>query len=54
VIFTSSATGCKSDSSQLITVYSVPVVAITGNDTLCQGATSTLSPTIGRRMDIGQ
>lgn len=47
VIFTSSTTGCKSDSSQLITVYSVPVVAITGNDTLCQGATSTLSPSSG-------
>ncbi|MBK8110729.1 MAG: Ig-like domain-containing protein [Saprospiraceae bacterium] len=47
VIFTSSTTGCKSDSSQLITIFSVPVVSITGNDTLCQGATSSVSPTTG-------
>lgn len=47
VIFTSSATGCISDSSQLITIYNVPVVSITGSDTLCQGSTSTLNPVSG-------
>ncbi len=47
VIFTSSSTGCKSDSSQTITIYDVPVASITGNDTLCAGATSSLTPSSG-------
>ena len=47
VIFTSSLTGCKSDSSQIINIYDVPSISITGNDTLCAGSTSTLSPSTG-------
>lgn len=46
-IFTNTSTGCVSDSSVLITVLSRPVVSITGNTTICIGATTTLSPSTG-------
>lgn len=46
-IFTNSSTGCKSDTSGTITVLSRPEIQITGNTTICVGATTTLNPTTG-------
>lgn len=46
-IFTQTATGCVSDTSSVVTVTPGPTVSITGDDELCIGETTTLSPTTG-------
>ena len=46
-IFTQTSTGCASDTSSVITVTQGPAVSITGDDELCIGETTTLSPSAG-------
>ena len=46
LIYTDANTGCQSD-PLLVTVLGAPTVSITGDDELCIGETSTLSPTTG-------
>ncbi len=46
-IFTNTATGCISDTSSAVTVTPGPIVSITGDDEICEGETTTLSPTAG-------
>jgi hypothetical protein len=45
--FVAGSTGCTSELSSLLTVNNKPEVAITGNQSICIGATTTLSPTLG-------
>lgn len=45
-VFTHSTTGCISDTITVV-VRPVPVAAITGNDSICVFATTTLTPTTG-------
>lgn len=46
-IFTSSSTGCSSLPTGLVTVNPRPTSEITGNNPICIGSTTTLSPTTG-------
>lgn len=46
-VFTNTSTGCKSDSSVIITVVTGSAVSITGPTTICVGSTTTLSPSTG-------
>src|SRR5690606_10528955 len=46
-VFTQTSTGCASDTSDVVTVTQGPAVAITGDDELCIGETTTMSPTSG-------
>ncbi len=46
-IFTDNSTGCPSNATQPITVNSTPIVDVTGSATICEGSTTTLSPTSG-------
>ncbi|MBK8622860.1 MAG: Ig-like domain-containing protein [Saprospiraceae bacterium] len=46
-VYTNAFTGCKSDSSAMITVLPRPQVQITGNNPICVGSTTTLSPNTG-------
>ena len=46
-IFTQTGTGCISDTSSVVTVTPGPTVSITGDDELCIGETTTLSPNSG-------
>ena len=46
-IYTSNSTGCSSAESAAITVLSGVPVAITGGSNICQGQTTTLSPSTG-------
>ncbi len=45
--FTSTATGCSSAPTGTVTVNGLPAVSITGSNSICIGATSSLSPTTG-------
>jgi hypothetical protein len=45
--FTSTATGCASAPSAILTVQPKPVAVITGINTICVGTTTTLSPSSG-------
>ncbi|HLP93367.1 MAG TPA: Ig-like domain-containing protein [Saprospiraceae bacterium] len=45
--FTSTSTGCQSAPTAPVTINALPSVSITGNNSICIGATTTLSPTIG-------
>lgn len=45
--FTQTGSGCISDPSGTITVTPRPIVSITGDNNLCEGDTSSLSPTSG-------
>lgn len=45
--FYESGTGCVSEASDPITILPKPAVAITGNNLICVGETTTLSPTSG-------
>ncbi|MEM9544651.1 MAG: Ig-like domain-containing protein [Bacteroidota bacterium] len=45
--FYETGSGCVSDASDPITVLPQPTVAITGDNILCEGETTTLSPTSG-------
>ena len=46
-VYTNAFTGCKSDSSTTITILPRPVVQITGNNPICVGSSTTLSPNSG-------
>ncbi|MBK8622946.1 MAG: Ig-like domain-containing protein [Saprospiraceae bacterium] len=46
-LFTNSLTGCRSDSSAIVTVVAGSPVSVTGPTSICAGATTTLSPTSG-------
>ena len=46
-IFTSNSTGCKSDSSEVVLVGEPTPVEITGEDRICIGNSTTLSPSSG-------
>jgi uncharacterized protein YjdB len=46
IIYTDANTGCQSDSI-LVTVNQLPQVQVIGNDTICVGTTTTLSPSTG-------
>lgn len=46
IIFTAANTGCKSDSI-LTTVNALPIINVVGNDTICVGSTTTLTPNSG-------
>jgi uncharacterized protein YjdB len=45
--FTNTTTGCQSLSTAPITINPSPNVSITGSNSICEGATTTLSPTTG-------
>jgi trimeric autotransporter adhesin len=45
--FTQSSTGCTSNQSAIFTVKIKPSASITGSATICEGATTALSPTTG-------
>jgi uncharacterized protein YjdB len=47
LVFTNTFTGCKSDSSALITVLAGTTASVTGPTSLCVGNTTSLSPTTG-------
>ncbi|MBK9045034.1 MAG: Ig-like domain-containing protein [Saprospiraceae bacterium] len=46
-IFTNTSTGCISDTSAVVTITQGPAVSITGDDELCIGETTNLSPNSG-------
>ncbi len=46
-LFTNNLTGCRSDSSAIITVVAGSPVSVTGPTSVCAGATTTLSPSFG-------
>ncbi len=46
-VYTNAFTGCKSDSSTTINILPRPVVQITGNNPICVGSSTTLSPNTG-------
>lgn len=46
-IFTSNSTGCTSDTSESVVVNDPTPIEITGDDRICQGETTTMSPTTG-------
>jgi uncharacterized protein YjdB len=46
-LFTNNLTGCRSDSSVIITVVAGSPVSVTGPTSVCAGATTTLSPSFG-------
>ncbi|MFZ1705261.1 MAG: Ig-like domain-containing protein [Saprospiraceae bacterium] len=46
-VFTQTSTGCSSDSSVVVTITQGPLVSIAGDDELCIGETTTLSPNSG-------
>jgi uncharacterized protein YjdB len=46
-IFTNTTTGCISDTSVVVTITQGPAVSITGDDELCIGETTNLSPNSG-------
>lgn len=45
--FTNTATGCQSMPTAPVTVNALPTVSITGSNSICVGANTTLSPTTG-------
>ncbi len=46
-IFTQSSTGCASNPTAAITVNARPVISLTGNNPICIGSITTLSPSTG-------
>lgn len=46
-VFTDLLTGCRSDSTDIFTVYEVPQVTLNGPSTICVGQTTNLTPTSG-------
>lgn len=46
-VFTESGTGCISEDSDPITVLPIPIAFVEGDNTICEGETTTLSPTTG-------
>lgn len=46
-VYTDNVTGCVSNNSPVVTVYSKPSVSITGPGNICIGSITTLSPTSG-------
>ncbi|MBK8623012.1 MAG: Ig-like domain-containing protein [Saprospiraceae bacterium] len=46
-VFTDLITGCRSDSTDIFTVYEVPSVTLTGPSTICVGQNTSLTPTSG-------
>ncbi len=45
--FVDTATNCASEPSVPITVFSIPIITLTGVDSICVGTTTTLSPSTG-------
>ncbi|MDF1694812.1 MAG: Ig-like domain-containing protein [Saprospiraceae bacterium] len=46
-VFTDSSTGCTANTSNLLTVYSEPIISISGDDEICIGATTNMLPSSG-------
>jgi uncharacterized protein YjdB len=46
-VYTSSGTGCPSDSSAILTINELPNITVIGPPQICKGSTTQLSPTTG-------